>query len=93
MVRDARKASQNLLKKGFLEKQGRKHVLYIFIHEGKKICETHMSRDDQDLNDYLLDKMSKQVYLDKKDFIRLIDCPLSEKDYTEILKSKNLITD
>ena len=91
MVRDPRKVKQNLLKKGFIEVQGTKHILYVFVYKGKKICETRMSRNNQDLNDYLIDQMQKQLYLDKRDFLGLIDCPLSEEDYIEILKVKDLL--
>ena len=91
MVRDSRKVRQNLLKKGFIEKQGTKHILYVFIHEEKRICETRMSRNDQDIDDYLIDQMKKQLFLDKQDFINLIDCPLSEEDYIKILKDKDLL--
>jgi len=91
MVKDPREVKQNLQRKGFKEKQGAKHILYIFMHKNKKICETHMSRNDQDLNDYLIGKMSKQLYLNKKDFIRLIDCPMSEEEYIKILKDKDIL--
>ena len=94
MVRDPKKVRQNLLKKGFIEKQGTKHILYKFEPYGIMTeIQTKMSRNDQDLNDYLLDQMKKQLYLDKKDFFDFIDCPLSEADYIKILKNKNILKD
>ena len=92
MVRDARKIKQNLLKKGFIEVEGAKHTLYEFTPNGTTSnIRTFMSRDDQDINNYLINKMKTQLYLDKKDFLDLIDCPLSEEDYIKILKDKNLL--
>ena len=91
MIKDVRKVNQSLLKKGFIKKEGAKHTLYLFFREGKKICETFMSRDEQNINEYLINKMRQQVYLNKRDFIKLIDCPLSEEEYIKILKDKDLL--
>jgi hypothetical protein len=92
MIKDPRKVKNNLQRKGFIEEQGAKHIHYIFVHKGIEICRTKMSRNDQDLNDYLLSKMQKQLKLDKiRDFIRLIDCPMSEEEYIDILKYKDLL--
>ena len=91
MKKDARKVIQSLLKKGFIKKQGAKHALYIFFYGGKKICDTFMSRNDQDINDYLLEKMGSQIFLSKSDFIKLVDCPMSEEEYIKILESKDLL--
>lgn len=92
MVREAGKVRQNLLKKGFVEIQGANHILYEFERNGTVTeIRTFMSRNNQDINDYLIIKMKNQLYLDKKDFLDLIDCPLSEEDYIKILKDKNLL--
>ena len=61
------------------------------MYKGNEICSTFMSRNNQDLDDDLLGKMKDQLHLDKKDFVGLIDCPLSEEDYIKILKIKNLL--
>jgi len=52
-----------------------------------------MSRNNQDLGDDLLSSMREQLCLEKKDFLDLIDCPMSEEDYIKILKGKNLLKD
>jgi hypothetical protein len=33
---------------------------------------------------HLLSDMAKELHLDRKDFLKLIDCPLSEEDYIKI---------
>jgi len=93
MVRDPRKVRQNLLKKGFIEVQETKHIAYEFTPDGTMTnIRTFTSRNNQDLNDLLLSDMKKQLKLDKmRDFIDLIDCPLSKEDYIKILKAKNLL--
>jgi len=93
MVRDPRKVRQNLLKKGFVEVQSAKHIYYDFEPCGNLTeIKTFMSRNNQELNNTLLAEMKKQLRFDKmRDFLDLIDCPLSEEDYIEILKGKNLI--
>jgi len=92
MIRAAHKTRQSLLKKGFTEVQGRKHALYIFMYKGNEMSfQTFMSRNSQDIGDDLLSSMAEQVHLTKKDFIKLIDCPLSEEDYIKILMGKGLL--
>lgn len=39
---------------------------------------------------YLIDKMKKQLHLSKKDFARLIECPLKYDEYVKILKEANV---
>ena len=91
MVRDAKKTEQSLLKKGFIKIQGAKHIHYVFVCKGNEICKTFMSRNEQDIGDHLIGQMSKQLCIGKKEFIGLIDCPLSEEDYIKILKGKDLL--
>ena len=92
MVRDARKASESLLKKGFVKVQGAKHVLYKFEYDGIVTeIQTFMSRNDQDIGDHLIGQMGKQLRIGKKEFLGPIDCPLSEEDYIKILKGKDLL--
>ena len=95
MVRDPRKVRQNLLKKGFVEVQGAKHVFYDFTPDGALTeIRTFMSRNNQDLNNTLLSAMKNQLGFDSmRDFLDLIDCPMSEEDYIRILKGKNLLKD
>ena len=92
MVRDSRKIRQNLLKKGFKEEQGAKHILYVLVYNGKeRNARTFMNRNNQDIDDNLILSMSKELHLEKQDFLDLIDCPMPEKEYIKILKDKNLL--
>ena len=91
MIRNAGKVRQSLIKKGFMKEERAKHAYYIFSYKGREICSTFMSRNNQDIYDNLLSSMAIQLHLSRHDFIRLIDCPLSEEDYIKILKDNDLL--
>jgi hypothetical protein len=94
MVINPRKIRQNLLKKGFVEVQKTKHVYYKFEPGGIMTdIQTFMSRNNQEIGNELISEMKDQLYLSRKDFIDLIECKLTEEDYTKILKSKNLLAE
>lgn len=80
-----------LKKKGF-EEYNLDHKYYIFMYNGKKTTlRTKLSHNHQDLNDYLISQMSKQLSLNKNEFCKLILCALSETEYIEILQAKGLL--
>ncbi|MCL2773131.1 MAG: hypothetical protein FWD71_07250 [Oscillospiraceae bacterium] len=94
MVINPRKIRQNLLKKGFIEVQKTKHIYYKFEPDGIKTdIQTFMSRNNQEIGNELISEMKDQLYLNKKEFIDLIDCKLSEEDYIKILKTKDLLAE
>jgi len=94
MVMNPRKIRQNLLKKGFAEIQKTKHIYYVFEIDGIRTdVQTFMSRNNQEIGNELISEMKNQLYLDKQEFIDLIDCRLSEEGYIKILRSKNLLTE
>ena len=84
MVRfSCRKVSGSLKKKGFQTTSG-KHVIYTFYYHG--VCQsivTHMSHNNQEIDDCLLGEMSEQLSLSKKEFRELIECTFSEDDLIE----------
>lgn len=93
-VLDSRKTYNNLKKKGFIDADGKSqdHVRVEFWHDGKLTrCRTKLSHNGQEINDYLISQMSKQISLSKKEFIDFAECKLTHSEYIEILKAKNLI--
>ena len=90
MVRKAKDVSRALLSKGF-ELAESHHHLFEYRHGGKLIAKTHMSHNNQEINNHLIGKMSKQCQLDKGDFLDLVDCPLDEAGYIKKLQAKGLI--
>lgn len=90
MVFSATQTKQSLLKKGF-KIDNTHHHYYIYYYDGKIVARTKLSHNDQEVNDSLISKMRKQCQISKNDFINLINCPLDEKGYIEILKKQGTI--
>ena len=77
-----------LEKKGFVQTEGN-HTFLIFYVNGKKTSiHTKVSHGSNEINDYLINKMSIQIKLEKKKFLDLVTCPLSLERYLEELKSQ-----
>jgi hypothetical protein len=85
----------NLKKKGFKKDETHKsgdHVRLEFWHNGKLTrARTKLSHNREDLNDFLISQMSKQICLTKKEFIEFAKCDISQEDYENLLKSKGHI--
>lgn len=85
MQRDRRDVQQGLAGKGFLESESKHHTHYIYqTAEGRKTpVKTRVSRGSshKSLGDELLGAMAKQCKLTKREFLSLIDCPLSREVY------------
>jgi hypothetical protein len=80
--KDRRKVEQALLKKGF-EQDERHHHFFLYRAENGLLSNirTKTSHSGKELDDYLLGTMARQCHLDKKQFLGLVDCPLSRADY------------
>ena len=95
MSRDRKKIISALKKKGFVKGDKDHHDYYYFHHEGKiSGVYTYFSTGSK-YKVYgapLLSQIKKQLKLnDNKELLNLIDCPMSEKDYINILKGKSYL--
>ncbi|MFC5191220.1 hypothetical protein ACFPIK_05540 [Algoriphagus aquatilis] len=93
-VVDGKKALKALLKKGFKETENKSedHKRVEFWYNGKLTrARTKFSHNNQDLNDSLISLVSKQICLSKQEFIKFVDCSISEEKYIEILRKKELL--
>ncbi|GAB2636713.1 hypothetical protein GCM10027035_33010 [Emticicia sediminis] len=92
-VLDAKKTYKNLLKKGFDDASSKSddHKWLELFYDGKLVLHTKISHGEKDLGDFLIKQMSLQCKLDKTDFMDLANCPLSKKQYFEILEEKGYI--
>ncbi|GMO57796.1 MAG: hypothetical protein Ta2D_03560 [Rickettsiales bacterium] len=89
MQRERDTIQKSLTKKGFNEIGGDHYFFQYVLTDGTITnIKTKMSRGSsyKTCNDSLLNLMAIQCKLDKKNFINLIDCPLSRDDYEKILK-------
>jgi predicted RNA binding protein YcfA (HicA-like mRNA interferase family) len=83
-----RQVLSGLEKKGFVQSQ-RDHRFLIFYFNGKKTSiYTKVSHGGNEINDYLINQMSIQIRLEKKQFIDLVNCPFSAEDYLKELRAK-----
>ncbi len=85
----------NLPKKGFRKDAKGHHIYFHYWHRDKltsirtKISHT---RKHKVIDNQILTQMRRQVKLDSNsDFVALVDCNMSHKQYEEILKNKELI--
>jgi predicted RNA binding protein YcfA (HicA-like mRNA interferase family) len=91
MVLKAKEVEQNLRKKGFRQKESNHHQ-FVFVYNGKEtMIRTKTSHNHQEINDFLIDQMSKQIHLNKSDFISFVNCKINEQEYIEIQKTRGFI--
>lgn len=85
MQRKHRQILSSLTSKGFSERAEGDHIFLVYLNsEGRKTAiHTKLSRSakSDDIGNSLLGLMARQVRLSKKDFVDLIDCPMSKEDY------------
>lgn len=92
MTRDKSEIEAGLLRKGFTPTHpGSDHNWFIYVSlDGRKAkgARTKTSHGRGiDLGDNLLAQMARQVGLTKKQFLELVDCPLSRADYEALLRA------
>lgn len=86
-----RKILQNLTKKGFTEKGDGDHIVLLFQHQGvKTIIRTKISRGSKyrEISDKLIAQMARQCKIKKTEFIGLVECTVSEREYINLLDEK-----
>jgi predicted RNA binding protein YcfA (HicA-like mRNA interferase family) len=88
MPRDAKEVAANLQRKGFTPAEG-DHKFYRLIVDGKNTgIRTKISHGEKEISDGLLAQMAKQTKLAKKEFLELVDCPLTYPRYLELLRER-----
>lgn len=94
MPRPKTKVESGLLSKGFQESQNDHHYFIYFTKEGKKTTaktKTSHTKKMKDIPENLLGQMAKQCHLTKSKFLELVDCPLSQDKYEDILQQQGII--
>lgn len=86
MPRDAKNVAAGLRVKGFQPHDGDHHFYRLFVNGKNTGIRTKISHGEKEIGDNLLAQMAKQTKLVKKDFLDLVDCPLSEAKYLEKLR-------
>ncbi|MQY62096.1 hypothetical protein GH146_02250 [archaeon] len=85
------KVIKSLKKKGFCVSEG-DHKHLVFFNDGKKtMIRTKVSQGGREIDDWLINLMSLQTKLEKKQFIDLINCPMSSIDYLKEMQKKGFV--
>jgi predicted RNA binding protein YcfA (HicA-like mRNA interferase family) len=91
MPRSAREVAANLERKGFIADDG-DHTFYRLFVDGKNTgIRTKISHGEKEIHDGLLSQMAKQTRLVRKEFLDLIDCPMTGSQYIELLRERGLL--
>ncbi|BAQ67120.1 hypothetical protein [Geminocystis sp. NIES-3709] len=94
MQRDKSKVEKGLLTKGFRVNENDHHYFIYYTQECKKTTvktKTSHTKKMKTISDHLLSQMAKQCRLTKSDFLDLIDCPLTQDKYEQILKDRDIL--
>ena len=93
MPRKHRDIRAGLVAKGFEIDEQRRHLVFVYqVLQGRTTtARTLLSHGSggNDISDNLLGQMARQVGLDRKDFLRLIDCPMSRNDFDVIIVKRD----
>jgi hypothetical protein len=87
----ARDADSSLTKKGFRTRNSKDKYYHFYVDGKKTAVYTFMSQGEREIHDGLVGQMCKQVKLNKKEFLALIECTLSEPDYRQLLEDRGHI--
>jgi hypothetical protein len=81
-----------LTRKGF-ERRNTHHTYFHFKYEGRDIgVSTRISQGEKEIGVGLAKRMRIQMCLDtNNDFIRFVECPLTQDDYVAMLKKNGKI--
>ena len=76
--------------KGFASQEQADHRYYFFYLDGKLVVRTKVSHGTKyrDLGDDLITQMARQCRLTKQQFLSLVDCPMSQEQYEQVLQSQ-----
>jgi hypothetical protein len=84
-----------LLEKGFRQDDNDHHFFVYWSIEGKKTrarTKTSHTKKMKDIDDRLLAEMARQCKLNRTQFIGLVDCPMSRREYEEVLRGQEELT-
>ncbi len=91
MPRERKRVDAALEAKGFARSEGDHHYFVYHTRDGLKSrarTKTSHSPKIKDIPDNLLDQMARQCLSTKPEFLRLIDCPLTQDEYEEQLRDQ-----
>jgi len=91
MPRPARDVMAGLAKKGFSKKENDHTFLHLWVDDKKTRVYTKVSHGEKEIPDNLLGAMARQLNLNKKQFLDLVDCPLTLDAYVTTLRAAGIV--
>jgi hypothetical protein len=93
MPRKHRDIRTGLAAKGFAIDEQRRHIVFVYedLQGRTTTARTLLSHGagGSDISDNLLGRMARRVGLDRSDFLRLIDCPMSRNAFDTIISERD----
>lgn len=86
-VRPAADVREALQKKGMTPGNSH-HTMFVKDVDGVVHLVTRVSHSATDLDDHLLALMGHQCALQLKEFVKLVDCTLTESDWDELVRTR-----
>ncbi len=84
----ATKIERALLNKlGFEPKAGHHRIFRLYL-DGKLAARTYMSHRQREVGRYHISQMARQMRLSRREFLDAIECPLTQKEYYELLRQR-----
>lgn len=76
-----------LTSKGFQVRESKDRMYHLYSNGKKTPIWTKISQGEKEIHDNLLATMARQqLKLSRKDFDRLIECPLSQEEYERMMR-------
>jgi predicted RNA binding protein YcfA (HicA-like mRNA interferase family) len=88
MPRKAKDVSANLVRKGFRRHEGDHAFFRLYVGGKKTRVSTKISHGEKDIPDGLLAHMARDTRLNRAEFLELVDCPMTEESYLNLLRSR-----
>ncbi len=80
-----------LIAKGFVERQTHHTFFHLYVEGKKTDVSTKVSHGAKEIADGLLGAMARQTRLVRREFLQLVECPLTAEQYLELLRERGVI--
>ncbi len=93
MPHDADKVRAALVLKGFRRSNSKDEMYHFYVDGKKSAVWTKISHGEREIHDGLLATMSrKQLKISRGQFDQLVECPLSQEAYLELLRTQGVVS-
>jgi hypothetical protein len=86
-----KEAEKGLLQKGFRRRNTDHATFWLFVGDERSEVWTKISFGASEIDDSMVSRMARQVFLSRKDFVNLVQCPLSREDYLARLRDQGIL--